>query len=63
MATGSGKALGPVPSQEVLLRRVEEETDHFLGALRKGASDSGIWVLRRGATAEDKWRGCPGKAP
>ena len=30
MATGSGKAPGPVPSQ-VLPQRVEEETDHLLG--------------------------------
>ena len=37
MATGSGKALGPVPSQ-ILPQPVEEETDHLL-ALRKGASD------------------------
>ena len=38
MATGSQKAPGPVPSQ-VLPQRVEEQTDHLLGAPRKGASD------------------------
>ena len=36
MATGSGKASRPVPSQ-VLPQQVEE-TDHFLGAPRKGVS-------------------------
>ena len=46
MATGSGKALGPVPSQ-VLPQRVEEETDHLLGAPRKGALDRENWELRR----------------
>ena len=45
MAIGSGKALGPVPSQ-VLPQRVEEETDHLLGAPRKGASDRENWGLR-----------------
>ena len=45
MATGSGKALGPVPSQEVLPQRGEEETGHFLGAPRKGASDGETWGL------------------
>ena len=48
MATGSGKGLGPVPSQEVLIQCVEEETDHLLGAPRKGASDRETWGLRRG---------------
>ena len=47
MATGSGKGLGPVPSQEVLIQCVEEETDHLLGAPRKGASDRETWGLRR----------------
>ena len=37
MATGSGKTPGPVPSQ-VLPQWVEEETDHLLGAPRKGAT-------------------------
>ena len=38
MATGSGKAPGPVPSQG-LPQWVGGETDHLLGAPRKGASD------------------------
>ena len=42
--TGSGKALGPVPS-EVLPQWIEEETDHPLGAPRKGASDRETWGL------------------
>ena len=46
MATGSGKALGPVPSQ-VLPQRIKEETDHLLGAPLKGASDRENWGLRR----------------
>ena len=46
MATGSGKALGPVPSQ-VLPQRVEEEIDYLLGAPRKGASDRENWGLGR----------------
>ena len=46
MATESGKAPGPVPSQ-VLPQRVEEETDHLLGAPRKGASYRENWGLRR----------------
>ena len=46
MATGSGKALGPVPSQ-VLPQQVEEEIDYLLGAPRKGASDRENWGLRR----------------
>ena len=46
MATGSGKAPGPVPSQ-VLPQWVEEETDHLLGAPRKGASDRKNLGLRR----------------
>ena len=37
MATGSGKAPGPVPSH-VLPHRVGEETDHLLGVPRKGAT-------------------------
>ena len=37
MATESGKAPGPVPSQ-ALPPRVEEETDHLLGAPGKGAT-------------------------
>ena len=44
MATGTGKAPGPVPSQ-VLPQEVE--TDHLLGAPRKGASDMENWGLRR----------------
>ena len=46
MATGSGKALGPVPSQ-VLPQWVEEEIDHLLGALRKGATVKKTWGIRR----------------
>ena len=46
MATGSRKAPGPVPSQ-VLPQRVEEETDHLLGAPRKGATVKETWGLRR----------------
>ena len=46
LATGSGKAPGPVPSQ-VLPQWVEVETDHLLGAPRKGASDRENWGLRR----------------
>ena len=44
MATESGKVLGPVPSQ-FLPQRVEEETDHLLGAPRKGVSDRENWGL------------------
>ena len=44
MAIGSGKAPGPVPSQ-VLPQRVEEETDHLLGAPRKGATVKETWAL------------------
>ena len=46
MATGSGKAPGPVPSQ-VLPQQVQKETDHLLGAPRKAASDRENWELRR----------------
>ena len=46
MVTGSGKALGPVPSQ-VLPQWVEEETDHLLGAPRKGATLKETWGLGR----------------
>ena len=46
MATGSGKVPGPVPSQ-FLPQWVKEETDHLLGAPRKGASDRENWGLRR----------------
>ena len=46
MATGSGKAPEPVPSQ-VLPQRVEEETDHLLGAPRKETSDREKWRLGR----------------
>ena len=45
MATGSGKAPDPVPSQ-VLPQRVKEKTDHLLGAPRKGVSDRENWGLR-----------------
>ena len=45
MATGSGKAMGLVSSQ-VLPQRVEE-TDHLLGAPRKGATVKKTWGLRR----------------
>ena len=46
MATGSGKAPGPVPSQ-VLPQWVEVETDHLLGAPRKGATVKETWGLWR----------------
>ena len=46
VATGSGKAPGPVSSQ-VLPQWVEEETDHLLGVPRKGASDRENWGFRR----------------
>ena len=46
MATESGKAPGPVPSQ-VLPQRVEEETDHLLGAPREGATVKETWGLGR----------------
>ena len=46
MATESGKVLGPVPSQ-FLPQRVEEETDHLLGAPRKETSDREKWRLGR----------------
>ena len=46
MATESGKVLGPVPSQ-LLPQRVEEETDHLLGAPRKGATVKETWGLGR----------------
>ena len=46
MATGSGKTPGPVPSQ-VLPQWVEEETDHLLGAPRKGATVKKTWGLGR----------------
>ena len=46
MATGSGKAPGPVPSQ-VLPQQVQKETDHLLGAPRKAASERENWELRR----------------
>ena len=49
MATGSGNAPGPVPSQKVLLQCVEEETDQLLGARRKEASDRETWGLRKGS--------------
>ena len=49
MATGSGKAPEPVPSQ-VLPQRVEEETDHLLGAPREGATIKETWGLRRRGT-------------
>ena len=46
LATGSGKAPGPVPSQ-VLPQWVEVETDHLLGAPREGATIKETWGLRR----------------
>ena len=49
MATGSGKAPEPVPSQ-VLPQQISltpKETDHLLGAPRKAASDRENWKLRR----------------
>ena len=46
MAIGSGKAPEPVPSQ-VLPQWVEEETDHLLGAPRKGATVKETWGLGR----------------
>ena len=46
MATRSGKAPGPVPSQ-VLPQQVQKETDHLLGAPRKAASERENWELRR----------------
>ena len=46
MATGSGKAPDPVPSQ-VLPQQTEDESDHLLGAPRKGASDRENWGLGR----------------
>ena len=46
MATGSGKAPGPLPSH-VLPQRVGEETDHLLGAPRKGATVKETWGLGR----------------
>ena len=59
MATGSGKAPGPVPSQ-VLPQRVGEETDHLLGVPRKGASDreadNFLGAPRTGATVKENWR-------
>ena len=44
-ATGSGKALGPVPSQ-VLPQWVEEDAD-LIGAPRKGAAVKETWELQR----------------
>ena len=46
MAAGSGKATGLVSSQVLLPQRMEE-TDHLLGAPRKGASDMENRGLRR----------------
>ena len=46
LATGSGKAPGPVPSQ-VLPQRVEEEADLLIGAPRKGAAVKETCGLRR----------------
>ena len=53
MATESGKGPGPVPSQEILIQWVEEETDHLLGDPRKGASDRETWGLRRGGYCDN----------
>ena len=44
MATGSGKAPDPVPSQ-VLPQQTEDESDHLLGAPRKGATVKETWGL------------------
>ena len=60
MATGSRKAPGPVPSQ-VLPQRVEEETDHLLGAPRKGATVKETWGLRRRKALTDNLLGAPRK--
>ena len=60
MATESGKAPGPVPSQ-VLPQRVEEETDHLLGAPRKGAKVKEIWRLGRREALTDNLLGAPRK--
>ena len=46
MATGSGKAPGPVPVRSYP-QPVREETDHLLGAPRKGATVKESWGLRR----------------
>ena len=61
MATGSGKTPGPVPSQ-VLPQWVEEETDHLLGAPRKGATVKKTWGLgRKGGIVNDNLLGDPRK--
>ena len=61
MATGSGKAPRPVPRQ-VLPHHIEEETDHLLGAPRKGASDRETWGLRgKGGIVTDTFLGVPRK--
>ena len=44
MATGSGKAPDPDPSQ-VLPQQTEDESDHLLGAPRKGATVKETWGL------------------
>ena len=46
LGMATGKVLGPVPSQ-FLPQRVEEETDHLLGAPRKETSDREKWRLGR----------------
>ena len=51
-ATGSGKALGPVPSQ-ALPQWVEEEADLLIGAPRKGA-DISLGEIRSSSKGEKK---------
>ena len=57
MPTGSRKAPGPDPSQ-ILPQRVEE-TDHLLGAPRKGAKVKEIWRLGRREALTDNFLGAP----
>ena len=59
MPTGSRKAPGPDPSQ-ILPQRVEE-TDHLLGAPRKGAKVKEIWRLGRREALTDNFLGAPRK--
>ena len=46
LGMATGKVLGPVPSQ-VLPQQVEEETDHLLGAPKKGATVKETWGFGR----------------